>query len=227
MARATTAPESHWPVPSPPATRSASRLSTARAAAARPYRLVATVAANPSGRTPRYCGGRALGATAGTPRGPAARPRRAAPPSRPARPRPRPAGPGQAGREPPGHGPRVAEPLDDPPLGLLLAHPRRHQLGGGVVQVLLGLGRDPPDVVGRAPQAAEQPVQVALDRVGAHAGPPTTAWTPVENRRHSLRSWASTDAPVAVSSYSRRRRPACSAQQLRSRPAPSSRWRAG
>jgi hypothetical protein len=53
-------------------------------------------------------------------------------------------------------------------------------------------------------------VQVALDRVGGHAGPPTTAWTPVENRRHSLRSRSSTDAPWAVSSYSRRRRPACS-----------------
>jgi hypothetical protein len=54
IAAATMAALSHWLVPSPPATRNESRLSTARAAAARPYRLVATVAANPSGRTPRY-----------------------------------------------------------------------------------------------------------------------------------------------------------------------------
>mgnify|MGYP003509806750 CR=1 FL=1 len=39
-----------------------------------------------------------------------------------------------------------------------------------------------------------------------------TAWTPAENRRHSPCRSARADAPLAVSSYSRRRRPACSAQ---------------
>ena len=80
----------------------------------------------------------------------------------------------------------MAEALDRPALRLLLAPARHHQLRGGVTQVLLDLGQDPTDIVDRAPQVDEQLVQIALDEVGPHPLPPTTACTPVENRRHSL-----------------------------------------